>query len=168
MMRLSIADLIVRPKTIAAKIRGDGDDPVHARLDLALDSDTPGRFQAFVRVKRVLKENFSIGLRYLDDDGGDAILIRVNGDHGGHRNPDGGVILSGPHVHGFRGPTLELPPRNRAEPRWAWPIAPDHLALPMAWRTFCDLANVRSERKFEREVAKLYTSSRQLSFKAFR
>jgi len=136
MMRLSVADLIARPKTIAAKIRGDGDDPVHARLDLALDSDAPGKFQAFLR------ELFDRAPLLVGRRRGDAILIRVNGDHGRHRNPDGGLILSGPHVHGFRGPTLELPPRNRAEPRWAWPIAPDHLALPMAWRTFCDLANV--------------------------
>lgn len=168
MTQISIAELIATPKTITETLRNKGNDPVHARLELSLTSEVPGKFQAFLRVKRALQENFSIGLRYFDDDGRDVILFRVNGDHGRHRNPDGGLIASGAHVHGFRGPMRELPPRNGAEARWAWPISPDHLSLMVAWRTFCVLANLESERKFERAVGKLYTPPRQLSFEAFR
>lgn len=167
MTDLSIESLIATPKAIAKRIRNKNDDPVHARLDLLLESELPGKFYAFVRVRRALKENFSIGLRYLDGDGGDIVLLRVNGDHGKHRNPDGGILAFGAHVHGFRGPIRELPPRNRGEAKWAWPISPDHLALPVAWRTFCVLAQIESAQKVEREVAKLYTSLSQLSFEAF-
>jgi len=167
MKRPSIAELIACPKTISKAVQANDDDPKHHRLDLVLKSEAPGKFQSFIRVKRAMKEHFSIGLRYLDDEGAHVVLLRVNGDHGRHRNPDGGLILSGPHVHGFRGPLRELPPQDRVEARWAWPLPADHLALPVAWRTFCSLVHLESERKYDRKVAELYTSWRQLSFKAF-
>jgi hypothetical protein len=143
----TIADLIAAPKAVKKVLRASGEASENVRLDVALESELDGQFFVFVRVLRALNENFSIGLRYELAGFGNVVLLRVNGDHGGHKNPDGGLIPEGPHVHSFRPPLREAPPRAGAEARWAWPLPADHLALPTAWRTFCDLVSLRSTAK---------------------
>jgi hypothetical protein len=159
----SVADLLAIPKTVSRVFRVSTQDAEHARLDIELAAACAGAFHVYVRVLRALNENFSVGLRLVQTGVGDTVLLRVNGDHGGHRNPDGGAIAQGPHVHTFRAPLRDQPPRPGADARWAWPLPADHLALPTAWRTFCALVALTSCAKVDRKVAKLYASSAQLS-----
>ncbi|MGH7271775.1 MAG: DUF6978 family protein [Polyangiaceae bacterium] len=158
----SIADLLAVPKTIARTFRVSTQDPENARIDLELEAAYPGSFHVFVRVLHALGENFSMGLRFAAPGAVDTVLLRVNGDHGGHRNPDGGWIEEGPHVHSFRSPARDQPPRPDSQPRWAWPLPPDHLALPTAWSTFCRLTALASDTKVDRKISTLYASSVQL------
>jgi len=160
---LSVAELLAVPKTIARSFRVSSQDPEHARLDLAVAAGCPGSFHVYVRVLRALNENFSVGLRFAAPGAGETVLLRVNGDHGAHRNPDGAMIAEGPHVHSFRSPSREQAPRPGADARWAWPLSPDHLALPTAWRTFCSLVALTTDEKVDRKIASLYASSAQLS-----
>jgi hypothetical protein len=159
----TIAALIAAPNGVQKVLPASGENPENIRLDVALKSELDGQFFVFVRVLRALNENFSIGLRYELGGFGSVVLLRVNGDHGGHKNPDGGVISEGPHVHTFRSPQRDRPPRAGAEARWAWPLPADHLALPTAWRTFCGLVALVSNAKVDKKIAALYTSTAQLS-----
>ena len=158
----TIADLIATPKAVEKVLRASSECPENVRLDVELESEIDGRFFVFVRVLRALNENFSIGLRYELPGFGAVVLLRVNGDHGGHKNPDGGFILDGPHVHSFRTPLRDAPPRAGAEARWAWPLPAEHLALPTAWRTFCSLISLTSSSKVDKKIRGLYTSTAQL------
>jgi hypothetical protein len=135
----------------------------YLRLEIHLEAAAPGQFRVFVRILRALSENFSIGLCYSEPAQADAVILRVNGDHGSHRNPDGGMIAQGPHVHGFRGPRRDAPPQPGAEARWAWPLPPDHLSLPIAWRSFCREASVGSNEKVDKKMVKLHASLSQLA-----
>jgi hypothetical protein len=159
---VSVATLLSIPKTIARTFRTATHDPEHARLDLELAATCPGNFHVYVRVLRALSENFSVGLRFSAPGTGETVLLRVNGDHGAHRNPDGGMIAEGPHVHSFRSPQRDQAPRPGADARWAWPLAPDHLALPTAWHTFCVLVALTTDAKVDRKIARLYASLAQL------
>ena len=164
---LSVADLLAIPKTVSRTFRISTHDPEHARLDIELAAACLGAFHVYVRVLRALNENFSVGLRFCQPGAGDTVLLRVNGDHGRHRNPDGGMIAEGPHVHSFRFPLRDQAPRPGSEARWAWPLPADHLALPRAWRTFCALVTLTSDAKVDRRIAKLYASSAQLPLLSF-
>lgn len=159
----TVASLIAMPKAIEKTFRVQAQDPEHARLDLQLSASIAGTFFVFVRVLRALNENFSIGLRYEEAGFGNVVLLRVNGDHGPHRNPDGGRIAEGPHIHTFRSPARDAAPRSGAEAKWAWPLAAEHLALPVAWRTFCSQVCLESDTKVDKKIATLYTSLAQLS-----
>jgi hypothetical protein len=159
---VSVAELLAIPKTVLHTFRASSHDPDHARLDLELEAACPGTFHVFVRVLFALNENFSVGLRFAAPGAGDTVLLRVNGDHGSHRNPDGGVIGEGPHVHSFQSPVRDQAPGPGTEARWAWPLPPDHLALPTAWRTFCGLIALTSTTKVDRRIVTLYASTAQL------
>lgn len=158
---LSIADLVAIPKTVARAFRTSTRDAEHVRLDLELAASCPGTFHVFVRVLRALSESFSIGLRY-EAQPGDTVLLRVNGDHGRHRNPDGGFLIEGPHVHSFVPPSRDAPPRPAAEARWAWPLPTENLALPRAWSTFQRAVALTSTAEVDRKIARLYTELSQL------
>ena len=159
----TVASLIGVSKVIEKTFRVQSQDQEHARLDLQLSASTAGTFFVFVRVLRALNENFSIGLRYEEAGFGNVVLLRVNGDHGRHRNPDGGIISEGPHIHTFRSPAKDAAPRSGAEAKWAWPLPSEHLALPTAWKTFCGLVSLESTTKVDKKIATLYTSLAQLS-----
>ncbi|MGA2447163.1 MAG: hypothetical protein ABTD50_00650 [Polyangiaceae bacterium] len=158
----SVAELLAIRKTVSRVFRASTRDMEHARLDLELAAECSGRFHVFVRVLRALSENFSVGLRYASAGTGETVLLRVNGDHGSHRNPDGAMILEGPHLHSYRPPLLGQPPRPSAHARWASPLPPDHLALPTAWRTFCGQIALAPDAKVDRTIATLYASLAQL------
>lgn len=102
MKRPSIAELIACPKTISKAVQANDDDPKHHRLDLVLKSEAPGKFQSFIRVKRAMKEHFSIGLRYLDDEGAHVVLLR------GQRRPRA-APKSRRRAHLVRSPRARIP-----------------------------------------------------------
>jgi hypothetical protein len=161
---LTVASLIAMPKTIEHLGPLRTKEPDHVRLDIELAAAAPGRFVVFVRVLRALSENFSIGLRYEEAGLCNTVLLRVNGDHGSHRNPDGSYFPEGPHVHTFRNPARELPPRSGAEAKWAWPLPPEHVSLIRAWKTFSSLVFLSEDTKVDKRIYSLYTSLAQLQF----
>lgn len=67
-------------------------------LTLRASSDDH-RFEVFMRQLIALPEEYSVGLVYRTRYAHDPIvLLRFNGDHGYHKNPDRSVI-SGQHIH---------------------------------------------------------------------
>lgn len=125
----TIAELIVCPKSNDAVGRSKHDG-TNLRLDAELVAPlAPGSFRIFVRVLRDLNESFSIGLTYRTSPAAtDTVLLRLNGDHGTHVNPDRSVVAPGPHVHYFREPLWSAPPRPGAQMKWATAISATYLS----------------------------------------
>lgn len=133
----------------------------HWRLDAAARSgDTP--FIVFVRVLQKQPENFSIGLTYQNLGRKPTILLRLNGDHGEHANPKGGGhFSSGPHLHAVRAPLRFDPPKPGADCRWAWPMPPECVVLPLAWRAFREQVGLAYHRKMSGHIAELHAKIAQ-------
>ena len=101
----------------------------------------------YVRRDTDLAEDFSIGLRYEQPGSRRPIVVlRFNGDHGGHRNPNGTRIDEGPHVHAPTVEELRLAV-DEAEfrphgPRYATASPPGLAHFPAAWDAFCQAAGI--------------------------
>lgn len=157
----TIEQLVAWPKTVSGTARSRTDDASY-RLDVPLVSSAPGSFRVFVRILRDLAEHFSMGLAYRTAPGAqETVLIRLNGDHGHHKNPDGGQIESGPHLHFFIPPLLLEPPPPGAKHKWAWPLPPEFVSAQLAWPKFCEHASVVSTSKVDRSIRKLYRAAAQ-------
>ena len=99
-----IRRLVAMPKRILKKepVKGYKDEGNHRRCNLDLVAIHPGvgSFEVFIRQHTLFIENYSIGLRYLIDDGsmGAITLVRYNGQHGEvSRSADGHYAAS--HIH---------------------------------------------------------------------
>jgi hypothetical protein len=138
---------------IAKTVHGDSprprkiSHPGHRGWDIRLylaDKDDAGTFVVFLRVNDVLTESFSLGLRYQEKGIAPVVLLRVNGDHGEHPNPDGSKVR-GPHLHA---PTAEErlspPPEDdwSTGPHTALSIGPEHHHLATAWNLLCSEARI--------------------------
>lgn len=161
---LTIGDVLSVPKTIVSVRQKRKSKLVQRQLDIELSSPLDGRFAAFVRVNTFLMESFSIGLTYTPRKSRTLILVRVNGDHGLHQNPDGTHDCDNkPHLH-F--PTTEEITRvvpSRFEPKYAKPLEGDARNLADAWGIFLNAANVKTDDKFDRIIAGLHDRGEQLS-----
>lgn len=100
-----------------------------------------------------LPESFSIGVVFRDQ-GAANVLLRVNGDHGTHKNPDG-VVVEGPHVHLPWGPQLdeELPEEPWKDgPPFAVPLFVEEFRLFDAWALLGTIANIVNAREAEEKM----------------
>lgn len=131
----------------------------HSGWDYPLDAPEAGegRFVVFLRINDRLMESFTLGLRYQEPKMEPAVLIRVNGGHGMHGNPDGTVIEDGPHLHA---PTdeelLEFPPVSAwaGGPKMAIALEPKYRNLEFAWQLLslrCSIAPSETVAKFMSE-----------------
>jgi hypothetical protein len=139
----TVGELLALPKTVP----GDPPRPREVshyghrgwNIKVSAAGAAPGEFKAFLRVNSKLPEQFSIGLVYEEPGIVPVVLVRVNGDHGRHPNPDGTVIEEGPHIHAPNDAERLLPPPARAwsnGPAMATALGPDHNHLAIAWKRF--------------------------------
>lgn len=136
--------------------------PSHHECDIEFASAAPGKLVGFVRANSMLSESFTIGLRYHAANLAPSILLRVNGDHGRHPNPDGTEVTSGPHLHTPSYGHLHLPPDPTQREEWAVPLDPSCTHLPAAWRIFCETANVTPDHRIAKLLAAVHASGAQL------
>jgi len=100
----TISDVLQAKKTVLWPARSKVKSPGTQR-DVDLELDCPlagmkGRLVLYVRVNTLLSDLFSIGLRLEMPRAAPSLLVRLNGGHGPHRNPDGSMIEMGqPHIH---------------------------------------------------------------------
>lgn len=126
--------------------------------DLHVEADIPARLIVYIRVNVDITENFSIGLRYQPNNGAPIVLVRVNGDHGPHGNPDGTRFSEGSHVH------FPLPGEldHVAEPGM-WKGGPPHarllgpIVIPLTegWRIFTERVSIQNTDKTLAFIAKI-------------
>jgi hypothetical protein len=131
-------------------------------VDLSCPS-IAGELSVVIRLNEALTESFSIVLRYEYEHSPVIAVLRVNGDHGQHRNPDG-ILVSGPHVHRPLEAELDTAPMPAFEPRFAEPVAPHHAQSPYAWALFLERAAIAPHEKMASRIAKMHTTFSQESF----
>ena len=114
-------------------------------VELTVASDIKGALISYIRINVELPESFSIGLRYHPKAGAPTVLLRVNGDHGPHKNPDRSRFFEGSHIHEPHGIEMDLTAStvNWAEvPPYAILLTPQILSVTEGWRIFCDRATI--------------------------
>lgn len=106
----------------------------HLQWDCDVEAQgVPGRFIVGLRVNVALPESFSFFLRYDAPDSAPAVLLRVNGDHGLHKNPDGSTC-AGPHVHTPTQSQLSAAPTPLASgPKYAAALPAPCQTMSAAW-----------------------------------
>jgi hypothetical protein len=143
----TLAQLIAEPKNCEKRKRQKKASEAFHQWEFPLEHQNvaiEGRFFGYLRVNADLPERFSVGLRYEDPRAGNALLLRLNGDHGVHRNPGekGPAFDSGVHLHE---PTEEESVTAWApgfEPRFAKLLPPAHQQLTTAWLALCQHASI--------------------------
>ena len=156
---MKIESLLDAPKELGKAHQKRKSHAEHEELDFDVTSPVAGRFIVFVRVPVVLVESFSIGLRWVGDDGG-AVLLRLNGDHGTHGNPDGTKVADVAHLHA---PTAQERAGDLVagyEPRFATALT-GCSTLPEAWERFCLEAKLAPGSKAGHIITRLHEQGAQ-------
>ena len=126
-------------------------NPAQRGWDIALTADLEGDFSAFLRINARLPELCSAGLCYAATAGGKVTLLRVNGEHGAHSNPDGSRVV-GAHIHGPTPAQLYVePPAFANGPRHAYEVGAP-LAAFECWQLMCWLAQIHVASAVQRAV----------------
>lgn len=159
------AQLLAVPKTMASTVKPRvASKPGHRGIDVAIMSDMPGTFGAFIRVSARLVEHFSCGLVYEAEGLPVVTVLRVNGDHGGHTNPDGAKV-SGAHIHWPN--DMQALPAAGDQPQHGEAIDAANNVLPFAWSRFCSVINLVPHQNVARAVSRLHTALAQGSLDDF-
>lgn len=137
---------------------------VELTMGLEVDAESPedGAFEVRVRMNRRLSECFSLVLLYRDAEGAIVTLLRVNGSHGGHTNPDG-IRIDGPHVHALGPDDINAGARPDARAKWAFPVDVIHNRIDFAWVLFRQLASIQSTTGIDSKIGKMQTEGAQLA-----
>jgi hypothetical protein len=158
----TIRELIELPKRVRQTRPRAVSHPSHKSVNVELIADAPGTLLGIIRVNQRMIESFSCILRYDPPKGRPVLLLRVNGDHGPHKD-----IVGGPHAHVHAPERLDFPPEYGTEPDWGLIVDPDCRLLGHAWAEFCRRANVAHSEKMARLVAKLHTALAQATLDDF-
>jgi len=169
-MPVTIRDVLLAPKTVVLPVRlRTKSNPAHRAWDLSLASSIAGDLAVYFRVNVMLPEDFSVGMRHKPPSSPANVLIRVNGDHGHHKNPDGYKFSFGAHVHM---PTqgqldgLVLTANWPEGPPYAAPLPDATISLRQAWQLLVSATNIQTTQQVENMVlrAQHALGSGQLDF----
>jgi hypothetical protein len=117
-------------------------------------SNVPGTFSIFVRLNTALPDSFSVGLVYESPTVKPLTILRVNGSHAPHKNPDGSVVpRNTAHIHQ---PYAEQP----AKEVWAgfsadWALQLPPITLIQAWDLLLSTAHVTPDQTARNHVLAL-------------
>lgn len=121
-------------------------------------ADCEGALTVRARVNENLSEIYSFVLGYALKGRKPVVLVRMNGKHGLHRNPDGKILPSKPHIHFPSDEELQLPVAAIDwinGPPWAIELDDRHLALSVGWATFTQYARLPHCTESQRWVSRL-------------
>jgi hypothetical protein len=168
-MALTIREALALPKRVEPPgRRRNKTHPSHRQWDLALamDAEIGGVLVVGIRINVDLPESFSLLLRYQPHEGPAAILLRVNGDHGPHKNPDGRRFLEGSHVHAPLEADLDLPLSVAGAwaegPPFATPLEPQIVRLTEGWRVLSERATILQTAENRRIIEKIAAGDAQM------
>lgn len=154
----TVAELLALPKRGTA-IRQVAKRLGHAQLNVSAEAADGTKFLVFVRVLKLLPENFSIGLVLIE---GNAVLLRMNGDHGQHGNEDGDTF-DGPHIHQPNGEQMALPPVAGSKPRFAVRVpTPPPPSVRVSWGAFKEMVALRVDQKVDHKIDEIYKELAQI------
>jgi hypothetical protein len=142
---LNVGELLALPKRAIGKPREKKKaSPAFRQWSIALECEgVDGRFSVAVRTNATLAESFSLVLCYQPPKGRTTVLLRVNGPHGRHRNPDGSILDGGPHAHLPTPNELdELPPEWPEGPPTAAALPEATQNMSHAWPHFAERCTI--------------------------
>ncbi len=165
-MSITVEELLRWPKEPVSPARArKKSQSAYRAWDLLLRANLPGQLFVYVRTNVDLPESFSVGLRYHPPQGAPSVLLRVNGDHGGHRNPDGTRFSSGAHVHAPTTAELAAPyqPGMWSDgPPFATLLPTHSLPLLVAWHELITRTNISDSPDVRRAIATMSITVDQL------
>ncbi len=142
-MNPTLYELLMAPKTLVMPPkRRVKAHPSHAEIDVPIACEMPGEFVFFARVSLDLAESYTLGLRYEAPGFRSVPILRVNGDHGAHSNPDKTRFTGGPHVHMAEFGYLCLPADGERRDQYAVQIDENILTPLAAWPLFRFYSNI--------------------------
>lgn len=159
---MTVADLLAEPKAFGSGMQKKAkSNKVQLEWDVKLLAACPGEFIAYVRVPSNLPEEWSVGLRYAMSGERPAVLLRMNGNHGAHMNPDRSRFSHGPHIH--RPMEIELArPLATGQwpegPKYAEVLAPKFQHIVNGWHELCERANITSAPWIDSVLVSIATS----------
>lgn len=151
----TIFELIELPKTIELPVRPRHKaHPSHQEFDVVLSAEDPGTFRLVIRGSGAFFESFSLILLYSRPGIRPAVLLRLNGDHGYHNNPDGSHIDGVPHLHMFPYGVLFEAVSDK-QPDHAIEL-PAELSTPArAWPIFREVAHINDDPRMAKHLARV-------------
>ena len=152
---------VMAPKRVTSRRPRVSTRGLNVEVDLAIEwaGGGPGRFTTYVRQQTDLMEKFSVGLRWEMPRRGDVHIVRVNGQHGPHQNPDGSVVADCMHAHYWR---LAEPPLMDRQPKWAVALPGNRRCnVAGAWDALCAIANISCDPTIDRVVNDLLKQASQ-------
>jgi len=151
----SIIELVELPKVLVFPPRPRvKKHPSHQEFDLQLEADDPGTFRLIVRGSGELFESFSLVLLYQRAGLRGTPLLRVNGDHGYHTNPDGTRIECVPHMHMHTYGELLSAPAD-GHPEHAIPLPATINTPAQAWPIFREASHINDDPRMAKHLARV-------------
>jgi hypothetical protein len=162
----TISDLLLAKKTVSwPALQKVKSPPTQLDVDFGLScslAGLTGRLVLYVRVNTLLSDLFSIGLRLEMPRRTPSLIVRLNGGHGPHRNPDGSMISRHqPHIHVPTAKEMVADYTSKVKLEQADPV--QYAQPTSAWPFFENWANITPDPKVATLIAKMCTST-QLDF----
>lgn len=123
----------------------------------------PGKCMVYVRLLQQLVENYSCILTYQPPFDEPIRVLRVNGPHGGHRNPDGRVLFV-PHLHRARPAREHVAPTPRLKIDHALDLEPRYRSLVFGWDLFCRTIKLAPHKRLAEVIGEMYSEVAQGTF----
>jgi hypothetical protein len=163
----TIEDVLLAKKTVLFPARPKVKSPSTQRdVDLELDCQLPdlkARIVLYIRVNTLFTELFSIGLRLEMKGAAPSLIVRLNGGHGPHKNPDGTMIAMGqPHIHVPTPQELVSDFKSKVKLVKAEPVPCGDPAS--AWPFFESWARITPDRRMTTLVTAMCDAGKQMEF----
>lgn len=149
----TVRQLIEAPKQITSSKPRSRSHYGHRGVDFSVVS-TAGSFGIVVRVNERICESYSMILRYQPPGSPTTILLRVNGDHGEHKNPDGSLVY-GPHLHQPADDWMDAEFSADVVVSNATPLPGQCRQLTFGWQRFLELTHTEGSPAASKILGKL-------------
>lgn len=162
----TIQDVLQAPKTPTWPARRKLKSPdTQTEVDIDLACTLPGlkgQLVLYARVLTELPEIFSVGLKVEMRGRAPSLIIRANGGHGQHKNPDGTIIpAKQPHIHVPTSEELSSEYSSKVKLVKALPI--DHADAVSAWSYLAQELNIEDDGRVTRLVSELCATNPQIA-----
>jgi hypothetical protein len=162
----TVLEAVFVPKTVIVPERVRiKSNPAHKAWNVSLShgGGFAGTFEAYVRVNTRLPESFSLGLVFRAPGVDTCVLVRVNGDHGAHKNPDGSSFKQGAHCH------HPMPPdASKLVSAVTWAEGPPHadlldpcpapFSLSVAWTFLARVTGIVTDQNVDAMITRVQTA----------
>lgn len=157
----TLRDMIEARKRITNVRARPKSHPGHVQLNLSVDSEIDG-LSIYLRLNTRLIELYSVGLWFQCSAKKSTVVLRVNGAHSAHRNPDGTALMC-PHLHIPTEDEMPMAPHSAYDLKNAVSLGGECRFIYGGWDFFCQRVNVETNTAIAAVVSKMHTVAAQES-----